>query len=39
VRTRRKGKQARQRLADLLGGFSEGFDTPDLRDVRGLLAG
>jgi adenylate cyclase len=28
---------ARRALADVLGWFSEGFDTADLRDARALL--
>jgi predicted ATPase len=30
--------EARMLLAPLYGGFTEGFDTPDLRDARHLLA-
>jgi predicted ATPase len=33
-----KGRQARARLADLLAGFTEGFDTPDLQEARRLVA-
>jgi len=29
--------EARQMLAEIYGWFSEGFDTPDLRDARALL--
>ena len=29
--------QARRKLADVYGGFPEGFDTADLRDARILL--
>ena len=36
---RRWGKQAeaRQRLADMYGWFTEGFDTQDLREAKVLL--
>ncbi|NOT57554.1 MAG: hypothetical protein HOP18_23355 [Deltaproteobacteria bacterium] len=36
---RRRGKQAeaRQRLADMYGWFTEGFDTQDLREAKVLL--
>ncbi|MCK6553493.1 AAA family ATPase [Candidatus Binatia bacterium] len=33
-----KRRQARESLADVYGWFTEGFDTPDLRDARALLA-
>jgi class 3 adenylate cyclase/predicted ATPase len=32
-----KGKAARRLLADVHGWFTEGFDTPDLREARSLL--
>ena len=32
-----KGRQARAQLGELLASFAEGFDTPDLRDARGVL--
>jgi predicted ATPase len=32
-----KQKDARQRLAETYGWFTEGFDTPDLKDARALL--
>jgi class 3 adenylate cyclase/tetratricopeptide (TPR) repeat protein len=31
--------EAQKMLADCLSGFTEGFDTPDLRDAQALLAG
>jgi predicted ATPase len=36
---RRQGRadQARRNLEDVYAWFSEGFDTPDLRDARSLL--
>jgi len=33
-----KGALARERLADIHGRFTEGFDTPDLLDAKALLA-
>jgi predicted ATPase len=33
-----RGAEARQMLADVYGWFTEGFDMPDLRDARLLLA-
>lgn len=33
-----RGAEARQRLADVYGWFTEGFDMPDLRDARWWLA-
>ena len=30
--------QARELLAPLYSGFTEGFDTPDLKDAKSLLA-
>jgi predicted ATPase len=33
-----KRDQARELLATIYGWFTEGFDTPDLRDARALLA-
>jgi len=33
-----RGAEARQRLADVYGWFTEGFAMPDLRDARRLLA-
>ncbi len=35
---RGKRRQAHQMLGEIYGRFTEGFDTPDLRDARGLLA-
>jgi len=32
-----KGEEARQRLTEIYGWFTEGFDTPDLKDARALL--
>ena len=32
-----KGTAARQLLAPIYGWFTEGFDTPDLQEARGLL--
>src|SRR5439155_22342215 len=32
-----KGAGARPKLADIYAAFTEGFDTPDLRDARALL--
>jgi len=32
-----RGAGARPRLAEIYAGFTEGFDTPDLRDARALL--
>jgi predicted ATPase len=32
-----KGEEARQILADMYGWFSEGFDTPDLKEAKALL--
>ena len=32
-----KREQAREWLAEIYGWFTEGFDTPDLEDARGLL--
>ena len=36
---RDKGKrdEARQALAEIYGWFTEGFDTPDLREAKALL--
>jgi predicted ATPase len=33
-----RGAEARQMLADVCGWFTEGFDTPDLREARQLLS-
>ena len=33
-----KREEARQRLAEVYGWFTEGFDTPDLKEARALLA-
>jgi hypothetical protein len=33
-----KRRQAHQMLGEIYGRFSEGFDTPDLRDAQTLLA-
>jgi hypothetical protein len=30
-------EEARQLLADVYGWFSEGFDTPDLKDAKAVL--
>jgi predicted ATPase len=35
--TQGKPAEARQLLVEIYGWFSEGFDTPDLRDARALL--
>ena len=32
------GRRGRELLAPVYGWFTEGFDTPDLRDAEGLLA-
>ena len=32
-----KGEESRQVLADIYGWFSEGFDTPDLKEAKALL--
>jgi predicted ATPase len=32
-----KKEEARQRLADIYGWFSEGFDTVDLKEAKALL--
>jgi adenylate cyclase len=32
-----KNEEARERLAEVYGWFTEGFDTPDLRDAKALL--
>jgi predicted ATPase len=32
-----KEQEARQRLAEVYGWFTEGFDTPDLVEARALL--
>ena len=32
-----KGEEARQILAEIYGWFSEGFDTPDLKEAKALL--
>jgi hypothetical protein len=32
-----KREEARQRLAEIYGWFTEGFDTPDLQAARALL--
>jgi adenylate cyclase len=32
-----KLEEARQLLTEIYGWFTEGFDTPDLRDARALL--
>jgi predicted ATPase len=32
-----KREEARQLLAEIYGWFTEGFDTPDLKDARALL--
>jgi hypothetical protein len=32
-----KREEARQRLAEIYDRFSEGFDTPDLKEARALL--
>jgi predicted ATPase len=32
-----RGAEARQLLAEVYGWFTEGFDTPDLREVKALL--
>jgi predicted ATPase len=34
-----KRQEARQRLAEIYAWFSEGFDTPDLKEARALLDG
>jgi hypothetical protein len=34
---RGKREEARQMLAEIYGWFSEGFDTPDLKEARVLL--
>src|SRR5262249_44665165 len=34
----RKRQQAHRLLAEIYGSFTEGFDTPDLRDAQTLLA-
>jgi predicted ATPase len=34
---RGKREEARQMLAEIYGWFSEGFDTPDLKEARALL--
>jgi tetratricopeptide (TPR) repeat protein len=33
-----KGRQARADVADLLAGFAEGFDTPDVREARRVVS-
>ena len=33
-----KREEARQRLAEIYGWFTEGFDTADLQEARALLA-
>jgi predicted ATPase len=33
-----KRQEARQLLGEIYGSFTEGYDTPDLRDARALLA-
>jgi hypothetical protein len=33
-----KREEARQLLAEIYGWFTEGFDTPDLKDAKALLA-
>ena len=35
--TQRKRQEARQLLGPIYGWFSEGFDTPDLREAKALL--
>ena len=37
LQARGKQEQARQLLSDIYGWFTEGFDTPDLKDARALL--
>ena len=37
-RDQAKRKEARERLAPVDGRFTEGFDTPDLREAKALLA-
>jgi predicted ATPase len=37
-RNQDKRTEARDLLASIYGGFNEGFDTPDLKDARTLLA-
>ena len=32
-----KGEEARQMLAEIHGWFTEGFDTPDLKEAKALL--
>ena len=32
-----KTEEARQMLAEIYGWFTEGFDTPDLKDAKALL--
>jgi predicted ATPase len=34
-----KRKEARQQLGEIYGWFTEGFDTPDLKEARALLGG
>lgn len=34
---RGKGEEARQMLAEIYNWFTEGFDTPDLREAKALL--
>jgi predicted ATPase len=34
---RDRGKRARELLAPVYGWFTEGFDTPDLREAKALL--
>ena len=37
-RSQGKSAAARERLADIYGRFTEGFDTADLQDAKALLA-
>ena len=34
---RRRRDEARSRLAEIYGSFTEGFDLPDLKDAKALL--
>ncbi len=38
LRDTNRRDEARTILAEIYGWFSEGFDTPDLKDARALLA-
>ena len=37
LRGQGKGEEARQMLAEIYGWFTEGFETPDLKEARALL--